>query len=117
MHECQRSWCERVVTENIAYKYGCRLNHEFIVSKPVLRGDCEADPMIDIHCHVLPGMDDGPASMDESLAMVRLAVADRLKAHVKDHLAPFKYPRWITFVDELPKTATGKIQRFQLRND
>ena len=45
------------------------------------------------------------------------ALADRLKAHVKDHLAPFKYPRWITFVDELPKTATGKIQRFQLRND
>jgi benzoate-CoA ligase len=44
------------------------------------------------------------------------ALADRLKAHVKDQLAPFKYPRWITFVDELPKTATGKIQRFQLRN-
>jgi benzoate-CoA ligase len=38
-----------------------------------------------------------------------------LKAHVKARLAPFKYPRWISFVDELPKTATGKIQRFQLR--
>lgn len=38
-----------------------------------------------------------------------------LKVHVKQHLAPYKYPRWITFVDELPKTATGKIQRFQLR--
>lgn len=43
------------------------------------------------------------------------ALADRLKNYVKDHLAPFKYPRWITFVDELPKTATGKIQRFRLR--
>jgi len=41
----------------------------------------------------------------------------RLKAHVKEHLAPYKYPRWITFVDELPKTATGKIQRFRLRED
>lgn len=40
---------------------------------------------------------------------------DRLKAHVKEHLAPYKYPRWITFVAELPKTATGKIQRFRLR--
>jgi benzoate-CoA ligase len=38
-----------------------------------------------------------------------------LKEHVKAKLAPYKYPRWITFVDELPKTATGKIQRFRLR--
>jgi acyl-coenzyme A synthetase/AMP-(fatty) acid ligase len=34
---------------------------------------------------------------------------------VKNRLAPFKYPRWISFVAELPKTATGKIQRFKLR--
>ncbi len=33
----------------------------------------------------------------------------------KKGLAPYKYPRWINFVDELPKTATGKIQRFRLR--
>jgi len=38
-----------------------------------------------------------------------------LKAFVKDRLAPYKYPRQIAFVDELPKTATGKIQRFRLR--
>ena len=42
-------------------------------------------------------------------------LADALKAHVKGRLAPFKYPRWIEFVAELPKTATGKIQRFKLR--
>ncbi len=41
--------------------------------------------------------------------------ADALKAHVKNQLAPYKYPRWIEFVTELPKTATGKIQRFKLR--
>jgi benzoate-CoA ligase len=39
-----------------------------------------------------------------------------LKAFVKDKLAPYKYPRQIEFVDELPKTATGKIQRFKLRD-
>lgn len=39
-----------------------------------------------------------------------------LKAFVKDHLAPYKYPRQIQFVDDLPKTATGKIQRFKLRD-
>ena len=38
-----------------------------------------------------------------------------LQAFVKDKLAPFKYPRFIEFVAELPKTATGKIQRFKLR--
>ncbi|MBI1958274.1 MAG: benzoate-CoA ligase family protein [Candidatus Rokubacteria bacterium] len=38
-----------------------------------------------------------------------------LKAFVKDKIAPYKYPRWIEFVSELPKTATGKIQRFKLR--
>ncbi len=43
------------------------------------------------------------------------ATADGLKAFVKDKLAPYKYPRQIEFIDELPKTATGKIQRFKLR--
>jgi benzoate-CoA ligase len=38
-----------------------------------------------------------------------------VKAFVKEHLAPYKYPRFIEFVSELPKTATGKIQRFRLR--
>jgi benzoate-CoA ligase family protein len=42
-------------------------------------------------------------------------LTDELKAFVKDKIAPYKYPRWIEFVAELPKTATGKIQRFKLR--
>jgi benzoate-CoA ligase len=40
---------------------------------------------------------------------------DTLKAFVKERLAPYKYPRQIEFLEELPKTATGKIQRFRLR--
>ncbi len=39
-----------------------------------------------------------------------------LQQHIKDRLAPYKYPRWIEFLPELPKTATGKIQRFKLRS-
>ncbi len=39
-----------------------------------------------------------------------------LKAHVKAKVGAWKYPRWIEFVDDLPKTATGKIQRFKLRD-
>ncbi|HLZ25427.1 MAG TPA: benzoate-CoA ligase family protein [Ktedonobacterales bacterium] len=43
------------------------------------------------------------------------ALADELKQHVRSTLTPVKYPRWIEFVEELPKTATGKIQRYRLR--
>jgi len=43
------------------------------------------------------------------------ASEEELKAYVKEKLAPYKYPRWIEFAGELPKTATGKIQRFKLR--
>ena len=43
------------------------------------------------------------------------ATEDELKVFVKERLAPYKYPRFIEFVGELPKTATGKIQRFRLR--
>jgi benzoate-CoA ligase family protein len=49
-----------------------------------------------------------PDKASEELASV-------LRDHVKQKLAPFKYPRWIEFRSDLPKTATGKIQRFKLR--
>jgi benzoate-CoA ligase len=42
-------------------------------------------------------------------------LAEDLKALVKSTLAPYNYPRWVEFVSELPKTATGKIQRYKLR--
>jgi benzoate-CoA ligase family protein len=48
-------------------------------------------------------------------AQASAALADELKAFVRDKIAPYKYPRWIEFAAELPKTATGKIQRFKLR--
>jgi benzoate-CoA ligase family protein len=40
-----------------------------------------------------------------------------VQAHVKSKLAPFKYPRWVELVDELPQTATGKIKRYMLRDE
>ena len=43
------------------------------------------------------------------------ALSKELQEFVKARLAPFKYPRYIEFIPELPKTATGKIQRFILR--
>jgi benzoate-CoA ligase family protein len=50
-------------------------------------------------------------------ATAAAALADELKAFVKDSLAPYKYPRWVEFIPELPKTSTGKIQRFKLRRE
>jgi len=44
------------------------------------------------------------------------AIYEELKVHVKRSIGSWKYPRWIEFVDSLPKTATGKIQRFMLRS-
>jgi 4-hydroxybenzoate-CoA ligase len=44
------------------------------------------------------------------------ALSEELKEHVKQRIGVWKYPRWIEFVDGLPKTATGKIQRFRLRD-
>lgn len=43
------------------------------------------------------------------------SLAQELQAFVRDKIAAYKYPRWIEFTPELPKTATGKIQRFRLR--
>jgi benzoate-CoA ligase family protein len=44
------------------------------------------------------------------------ALGKEIQAYVKKTIAPYKYPRWVEFMKELPKTATGKIQRFKLRD-
>jgi 2-aminobenzoate-CoA ligase len=43
-------------------------------------------------------------------------MCEALQEHVKRTIAPYKYPRAVEFVRELPKTQTGKLQRFKLRN-
>jgi len=45
------------------------------------------------------------------------ATEEELKMHVRNAIAHFKAPQWITFIDELPKTATGKVQKFLLRSE
>jgi benzoate-CoA ligase family protein len=71
-----------------------------------------------LECAVV-GAADGDGLMKPKAFVVRKPTADvkaeELQALVKERLQPYKYPRWVTFVDELPKTASGKIQRFLLR--
>lgn len=58
-----------------------------------------------VQAHVVVA--EGVARDDETVA--------RLQEHVKNTIAPFKYPRSVVFIEELPKTATGKVQRYRLR--
>ncbi|HEV7576377.1 MAG TPA: benzoate-CoA ligase family protein, partial [Caldimonas sp.] len=71
-----------------------------------------------LECAVI-GTEDGEGlTKTKAFVVVKpgAAVSDsELKVFVKEKLAAYKYPRAIEFVDELPKTATGKIQRFRLR--
>lgn len=83
----------------------------------------EVEEALSSHADVLEAAVVGAPDGDELIkphgfVVLREGVAGdeaALKAHVKLLLAPYKYPRWITFLHELPKTATGKIQRFRLR--
>ena len=78
--------------------------HEDVLEAAVV-GAADADGLIKPKAFVVvkPGI-----RADDDLARA-------LEHHAKTMLAPFKCPRWIAFLDELPKTATGKIQRFKLR--
>ena len=49
------------------------------------------------------------------LAQQATATEDELVAYAREHMANFKVPRKVRFVEELPKTATGKIQKYVLR--
>ena len=79
----------------------CLTTHPAVLEVAVI-GAMDADELVKPKAYVV-------------LKAGQVASAEELKSHVKQHLAPYKYPRWIEFVSELPKTATGKIQRFKLR--
>ncbi len=80
------------------------MSHEAVLEVAVIAKE-DPDHLIKPAAYVV--LKEGYEASDEMSAA--------LKQHVKDTLAPYKYPRWFKFVDELPKTATGKIQRFKLR--
>jgi 2-aminobenzoate-CoA ligase len=73
-------------------------------------------------CAVIGAPDEGRGQIVEAHVVLKEGVihgvdtVKRLQDHVKATIAPFKYPRSVKFVDALPKTQTGKIQRFRLRS-
>jgi 4-hydroxybenzoate-CoA ligase len=69
---------------------------------------------------VIPAEDDDGLTKPKAFIILKDPSApppdfEVLKEHVKARIGAWKYPRWIELVDDLPKTATGKIQRFKLR--
>jgi benzoate-CoA ligase len=84
---------------------GALQKHDAVLEAAVV-GKADADGLIKPKAFVVPT--DGTQADD--------ALATALTNFVKQDLANYKYPRWIEFVDALPKTATGKIQRFKLRD-
>jgi benzoate-CoA ligase len=104
------------------YTYGGR-SDDMLKVGGIYVSPFEVEGSLMTHSAVLEAAVIGVADTDELVkpkAFVVLkpgftATAADLQMHVKGQLAPYKYPRWIEFVPELPKTATGKIQRFKLR--
>ena len=91
-------WCSPVEIEN-------RLVEHPKVLEAAVVGRADDEGLVKPEAHVVLHE---PADAGEALAA-------ELVTHCKDGLARYKYPRWIHFVDDLPKTATGKIRRYQLR--
>jgi 2-aminobenzoate-CoA ligase len=67
------------------------------------RADAERGQLVEAHVVLRPGFAATPA------------LAADLQAFVKGEIAPYKYPRRVVFADSLPRTETGKLQRFRLR--
>jgi 2-aminobenzoate-CoA ligase len=82
------------------------LSHPFVVECGVIGKPDEARGQI-VEAHVV--LEDGVARSELTVKM--------LQDHVKATIAPYKYPRSVVFIDALPKTQTGKVQRFRLRED
>jgi benzoate-CoA ligase family protein len=106
-HYCGRSddmlkvggiWCSPIEIESTL------VGHPKVLEVAVV-GSPDASGLVKPEAYVV--LRDGVAGSD--------ALASELMLHCKSRLAPYKFPRVIHFVTELPKTATGKIQRFRLR--
>ncbi len=92
-------WCSPVEIE------GRLIEHPRVLEAAVV-GRADADKLIKPEAFVV--LNDAGDASD--------ALAAELLEHCRNGLARYKYPRWVNFVEDLPKTATGKVQRYRLRS-
>jgi benzoate-CoA ligase family protein len=91
-------WCSPTEIE------ACLIEHDKVLEVAVV-GRADPDGLIKPEAHIILNIPADAGAETE----------DELLQHCKANIARYKYPRWFNFVDDLPKTATGKIQRFKLR--
>jgi len=91
-------WCSPVEVEN------CLIAHPAVLEAAIV-GHADENQLIKPKAFVVL----------KETGSGNAALTDELMALCKKTLAPYKYPRWVEYVPELPKTATGKTQRFKLR--
>jgi 2-aminobenzoate-CoA ligase len=90
------------------------------IAGPEVEGALLAHPAV-AECGVVGWPDEERGTIVKAFVVVRpgnekgAALATELQEHVKRSIAPYKYPRAIEFVDALPRTETGKLQRFRLK--
>lgn len=96
-------WCS-------PFEIEARLIEHAKVLEAAVVGRADEDGLIKPEAFVVPNDRSDAGDAD-------VALGEELREHCRDGLAHYKYPRWFNFVDDLPKTATGKIQRFRLRGE
>ncbi|MFT5198728.1 MAG: benzoate-CoA ligase family protein [Planctomycetota bacterium] len=84
----------------------CLLSHECVAQVCVV-GKEDSSGMVKPFAFIVPSA--GQTGCDE--------LAEKLKAHIKERLAPYKYPRWFEWRDDLPKNDRGKVARATLRSE
>ena len=90
------------------------------IAGPEVEGALLAHPAV-AECGVVGAPDDERGEVVKAYVVLKpghardAATVEALQAHVKQAIAPYKYPRAVEFVDALPRTETGKLQRFRLR--
>jgi 2-aminobenzoate-CoA ligase len=116
-----------IQTEDGYFRFAAR-NDDMIVSSGYNIAGPEVEAALLAHddvleCAVIGAPDAGRGQIVEAHVVLMegikpdAATVLRLQEHVKQVIAPYKYPRRIVFTGALPKTATGKIQRFRLRDN
>lgn len=130
LHTFQGNWTrtgDKYLQDEQGYYYYCGRTDDMLKISGIWVSPFEVEAVLITHETVLEVAVVGQADENDLIkpkAFITLKdaakaseiLSEELKQFVKDRLAPYKYPRWIEFIEELPKTATGKIQRFKLRS-
>jgi acetyl-CoA synthetase len=94
----------------------CLVKHPAVVNAAVVpKPDTERGAVVKAYVVLAPDVAAARANGARSVAEFEADITAQLQAHVREKLAPYEYPKEIEFIDALPMTTTGKVQRRVLR--